>query len=217
VRARVAAVCRGTTGSLTVGRRTVATAIDKRAVDGPVELTTSGLVDDTQADTAHHGGPDQALYAYGQADADHWIEALGRPLPPGSFGENLRLTGIDASGALVGERWSIGDEVEVTVTAPRVPCRVFAGFLEVDDLVARFLSAGRPGAYLRVDRTGTVQAGDRVRVLHRPQRSLSVAEVLRIHTADRHRAAELLDLDDVAVRVRDWASEHVAAAGAEAR
>jgi MOSC domain-containing protein YiiM len=217
VRARVTAVCRAATGSVTVGRRSVPTAIDKRPVEGPVGLTPVGLADDTQADTTHHGGPDQALYVYGQDDADHWVEALGRPLPPGSFGENLRLEGIDASGALVGERWSIGREVEVTVTAPRIPCRVFAGFLEVDDLVARFLSAGRPGAYLRVDRTGTVQAGDRVRVLHRPDESLSVAEVLEIQIADRHRAAELLELDDVAVRVRDWATEHVAATGAERR
>lgn len=217
MRARVTAVCQAATGSLTVGRRTIDTAIDKRPADGPVALRRSGLIDDTQADTEHHGGPDQALYAYSQADADHWIDALARPLPPGSFGENLRLEGVDASGALVGERWSIGDEVEVTVTAPRVPCRVFAGFLDVDDLVARFLSAGRPGAYLRVDRTGTVQAGDRVRVLHRPDASLSVAEVLSIHTADRHRAAELLELEDVAVRVRDWASEHLAATGTDRR
>ena len=198
-------------GSVTVGRQTIATAIDKRSVVGPVAVTPSGLVDDTQVDTRHHGGADQALYVYGQADADHWIAALARPLPPGSFGENLRLEGIDASGAVVGERWALGDEVEVTVTAPRIPCRVFAGFLEVDDLVGRFLSAGRPGAYLRVDRAGTVQAGDRVRVLHRPQASLSVAEVLRIQTAERHRAAELLELEHLAVRVRDWAGEHLAA------
>lgn len=217
MRARLTAICQATTGTLTVGRRTVDTAIDKRPVHAPVAVTATGLADDTQADTEHHGGPDQALYAYSQTDADHWIDALGRALPPGSFGENLRVAGVDASGALVGERWSIGAEVEVTVTAPRIPCRVFAGFLEVDDLVARFLSAGRPGAYLRVDRPGTVQAGDRIRVVHRPAASLSVAEVLRIHTADRHRAAELLALDDVAVRVRDWANEHLAATGTGGR
>ncbi|MCC5948873.1 MAG: MOSC domain-containing protein [Nitriliruptoraceae bacterium] len=210
---RVQAVCRAPAGRIGSGTRVVETAIDKRAADGPVPVTSLGLEGDVQADTEHHGGPDQALYAYGQEDADHWIAAFERPLPPGSFGENLRLEAIDVSQAQVGERWRIGSTVEVTVTAPRIPCRVFAVFLDIPDLVSRFLSAGRPGAYLRVDVPGSIQADDRVTVLSRPSHSLSVAEVSTIHTAERDRAAELLELDAVAGRVRAWAQEHLAATG----
>lgn len=48
------------------------TAIDKRAVDGPVKVHKLGLHGDVQANRIHHGGADQALYAYSQDDADYW-------------------------------------------------------------------------------------------------------------------------------------------------
>lgn len=207
---RVLAVCRAETGAVRIGAGTVETAIDKRPVAGPVAVDAHGLAGDVQVDRTHHGGPDQALYAYAEREATHFAEAFARPLPPGSFGENLRLENLDVSGALVGERWRIGTQLEVVVTAPRIPCRVFAAFLDIPDLIARFLSAGRPGAYLRVEVPGMVEVGDAVRVLHRPTDSLSVAEVSRIHTTERDRAAELLALEDVAVRVRAWAEAHLA-------
>ena len=207
----VLAVCVGAGRDAAGAGRLGRTAIDKRPAVGPVELTAHGLIGDEQADTQHHGGVDQALYVYGQQDADHWTQALDRDLPPGSFGENLRVDGLDVTGALIGERWRIGRDVEVQVTAPRIPCKVFSNYLDVPDLVARFLSAGRPGAYLRVLTTGHIEAGDRVEVLERPDHEVTVADVLRIHTRDRHEADRLLALDDLAERARDWAQEHTAA------
>jgi len=189
------------------------TGIDKRPVDGPVGVGTLGVDGDHIADGEHHGGRDQALYAYSQEDADHWVDALGRDLPAGVFGENLRTSHLDVSGALIGERWLLGGEVEVQVTAPRIPCRVFAGFWDVPDLVSRFLSAGRPGAYLRVLTPGDVQAGDPVEVLDRPGHDLTVAEVMRIQTRDREEANRLLEVDGLGHRQRDWAVEHLDASG----
>ena len=74
------------------------TAIDKRPVDGPVRVHKLGLHGDVQASRIHHGGEDQALYAYSQSDADYWIGELERELPPGIFGENLRVAGIVSAG-----------------------------------------------------------------------------------------------------------------------
>lgn len=204
--ARLLAVCTGATQQHDLDGRATATAIDKRAQPGAHHLDVHGLTSDEQADREHHGGPDQALYAYGQDDADHWAAALHRDLPPGSFGENLRIAGIDVSDARIGERWRIGSDVEVAVTAPRIPCRVFAGFWEVPDLVERFLSAGRPGAYLRVVRPGPIEAGLRVRVAARPTHGVSVADVLRIRTRDQRESDQLLQLDGLATRLREWAS-----------
>lgn len=156
------------------------TAIDKRPVDGPVKVKRLGLYADVQADRQHHGGDDKALYADGQDDADFWAAELSRELPPGWFGENLRLEGIDVSGAAVGERWRIGETVEVEVTMPRTPCATFARWVGGADergWVRRFAAAGRPGAYLRVVRTGSIAAGDPVTVLERPD-APSVAAVL---------------------------------------
>lgn len=156
------------------------TAIDKRPVDGPVKVKRLGLYADVQADRQHHGGDDKALYADGQDDADFWAAELSRELPPGWFGENLRLEGVEVSGATVGERWRIGETVEVEVTMPRTPCATFARWVGGADergWVRRFAAAGRPGAYLRVVRTGSIAAGDPVTVLERPD-APSVAAVL---------------------------------------
>ena len=45
-------------------RRVTRTAIDKRPVDGPVRVTTTGLVGDRVCDTAYHGGTFKAVYVY---------------------------------------------------------------------------------------------------------------------------------------------------------
>ncbi len=66
------------------------TAIDKRPAAGRVAVRPLGLTADLQADRVHHGGEDQAVYAYAQEDADFWSAALGYEVTPGLFGENLR-------------------------------------------------------------------------------------------------------------------------------
>ncbi len=152
------------------------TAIDKRPVEGPVKVHKLGLHGDIQASRIDHGGEDQALYAYSQDDADYWQSALGRDLPPGIFGENLRVAGIDASNAIIGERWKIGLNVEVEVTSPRVPCATFQQHLGEPGWVKRFTEAGRVGTYLRVIRTGTIQAGDHIHRIFIPTHGVSIAK-----------------------------------------
>lgn len=150
------------------------TAIDKRPVDGPVKVHKLGLHGDIQASRIHHGGEDQALYAYSQADADYWIGELQRELPPGIFGENLRVAGIETTGAVIGERWRIGLDVEVEVTSPRVPCATFQRRMDEAQWVKRFTAEGRVGAYLRVIKTGSVQAGDHIHRLFVPKHGVTI-------------------------------------------
>ena len=97
------------------------TAIDKRALDGAVRIGPRGVRAAVQASRKHHGGPDKAVYAYAQDDADFWSRELGRELAPGWFGENLRLDGIDVNAARIGEVWRIGETVRLEVTMPRTP------------------------------------------------------------------------------------------------
>ena len=59
---RVLSVQAGRSADLGVGRRTVRTAIDKRAVAGRVAVHSLGLAGDEQADKKNHGGVDQAVY-----------------------------------------------------------------------------------------------------------------------------------------------------------
>ncbi|MBB0245917.1 MOSC domain-containing protein [Streptomyces alkaliphilus] len=166
------------------------TGIDKRPVAGPVRVTAppgrgaggvSGLADDFVGDRRHHGGPDQAVYAFAREDLDRWETALGRPLADGCFGENLTTTGIDVSGALVGERWRIGGSL-LEVTCARIPCRTFAGWLDERGWVKRFTEDAAPGAYLRVLEPGEVRAGDPVEITHRPDHEVTVALLFRART-----------------------------------
>lgn len=158
------------------------TAIDKRAASGAVRIGRFGTYADVQADRKHHGGLEKALYAYAQEDADYWEGELGRPLAAGWFGENLRTEGIDVNAAVIGERWRIGDRVEVEVTMPRTPCQTFARWVGGEDergWVRRFSDARRLGPYLRVVTTGRVQAGDEIAVVHRPDGAPTIIDVYR--------------------------------------
>jgi MOSC domain-containing protein YiiM len=157
------------------------TAIDKRPVEGPVRVGRYGLRGDVQVSRKHHGGLEQAVYAYGQDDADFWSAELGRDLPPGWFGENLRVSGIDPTAARAGDRWAIG-AVVLEVTSPRTPCATFArwvGGADARGWVRRFGEAGRLGAYLRVVHAGSIAAGDEIEVTPSTADGPTMLEVYR--------------------------------------
>lgn len=153
------------------------TAIDKRAVAGPVNVHPLGLSGDIQASRKHHGGATKAIYAYSREDADYWAGELGREITPGLFGENLRVDGIDVSNAVIGERWGVGGQVVLEVTMPRTPCVNFARYLGEKSWVKRFAEANRVGAYLSVVTKGSITAGDSVRVTHVPGHGVTAAQV----------------------------------------
>jgi MOSC domain-containing protein YiiM len=183
------------------------TAIDKRPVTGPVDVGWLGLAGDEQSDTENHGGREQALYAYAREDLDWWVERLSRELAGGVFGENITTVGVDVTGALIGEVWRLGTAV-VQVTSPRIPCAVFAGWLDERQWVKRFADAGRPGAYLRVLEEGTVRAGDAIEVIGRPDVRVTIAESMTAFYGDAELMARLLRVegrsakwDEIAVSV----------------
>ena len=155
------------------------TAIDKRPVAGPVKVHGLGLSGDIQASRKHHGGVSKAVYAYSQDDADYWAEELGTAIRPGLFGENLRISGMPVSEAVIGERWQIGDSTVLEVTCPRTPCRNFAVRMKQPRWVLRFAQAGRTGTYLRVIRNGSITAGDPVTVIARPEHGITSGDVFR--------------------------------------
>jgi MOSC domain-containing protein YiiM len=168
------------------------TGIDKRPSPEPVALRDpgpgtgiSGAAGDAIGDPRSHGGTDQAVYAYEREDLDVWQAELGRPLGNGVFGENLTTAGLDVNGALVGERWQVGESCVLEVTSPRIPCRTFAGWLEDQLWVKRFTDRGAPGAYLRVISPGSVSAGDAITVLHRPAHDVTITMMFRALTTDK--------------------------------
>ncbi|SOC52694.1 MOSC domain-containing protein YiiM [Blastococcus aggregatus] len=189
--ARVEAVCvSGTDLPAVPDRKPVRTGIDKRPVPGRVAVHELGLEGDVQVNRKHHGGEGQAVYAYAQEDADHWVAELERELPAGRFGENLRTSGLDLRNAVLGERWRIGSAL-FEVTAWRTPCANFARFWGIPDLVKRFAAHGATGAYLRVLQTGEIGAGDAVEIVSRPEHGVTVGTAFRIVMTQKRRLPEL--------------------------
>lgn len=196
--ARVVAVCVVHAVKPDAGR-VGRTAVDKRPVVGPVQVGPRGLAGDVQCDERDHGGPDKAVYVYAEEEALRWAAELCRPIPPGLFGENLTVRDIPTSDAVVGERWRVGDTVELQVTGPRIPCATFARHIQEPRWVRRFAERGDIGAYLRVLTPGTVAAGDAVRRIDVPEHGTTVRDAFAALLGNP-RSRERVRLDRAAAR-----------------
>ena len=161
-----------------------------------------GLAGDSICSEIHHGGPDQAVYAYAREDLDTWAGTLGRPLRHGTFGENLTTEGVDVTGALIGERWRVGDDVELEVTYPRIPCNTFAQWMAEKGWIKRFTAQATPGAYLRVLVPGRIMAGDPVTVVHRPDHDVTIGVTFRALTLHPELLPRLLAAEPLPDKLR---------------
>jgi MOSC domain-containing protein YiiM len=199
------------------------TGIDKVAATEPVMVRApgsmhgglgSGLVGDTIGNHKVHGGDDQAVYAYAREDLDGWEVQLERELTDGIFGENLTTSGIDVTGARIGERWRIGTEgLVLEVSAPRTPCRTFAAFLHLNQWIKTFTQAGKPGAYLRVISPGAVRAGDPIAIDYRPDHDVTIGLVFRARMTEPELLPRLLVADALSAELKSYARRRVASSG----
>lgn len=155
----ILAVCRG--GAERLAGKTYKTGINKHAINGHALLDREGIVGDAICNRKYHGGPEQAVYVEGTLTLSWWAEELGRDLPPGTFGENLVIDGLDNRDVAVGDRFSIG-EVLLEVTSARIPCATFAAKMGDPGFVKRYMRTGRPGIYCRVLESGSLAAGQSV-------------------------------------------------------
>lgn len=172
------------------------TGIHKRPVNEPVYVSAaddgkSGLAGDYIGDPKNHGGDDQAVYAFQREDLDRWESMKQRTFVNGAFGENLTTTGIDINAALIGERWRVGDEVELEVTAPRIPCSTFRGVISEPRWLKEFTQVARPGTYFRVIKPGYIKAGDSIEVLSTPPHDISISTVFMAKTTNRELVPKL--------------------------
>jgi len=185
------------------------TGIDKRAADGPVRFANDEVVGDVVVDRKHHGGFDQAVYAYAREDADWWESELGIQIANGRFGENLTTEGIDVNKSLVGERWKVGSTI-LEVSQPRIPCRVFAGFWNRPTLIKEFMAAGKPGTYLRIIQAGEISADDSIEIIHRPDHLISIGDLYAAKNGERAKAQQISQVRELSTQYREWAQSLLA-------
>lgn len=172
--------------SINIGKRQIqqnagkdeVTGIFKRPVQVPMLVSRLGFSDDFIGSPKHHGGPDQAVYVYGETDYRWWEKELGTSLEAGMFGENLTISDLESDKFNIGDILHIG-EVILQVTAPRIPCGTFARHMGDPQWVKRFRAAERPGFYCRVLREGMIQAGNDVTVKAYEGETLSLVQMYR--------------------------------------
>ncbi len=216
-RMRVVSVNRGVPAPIANGDRKFMTGIGKCAAPGAVHIFEQGLDGDAIVDTEHHGGPDQAVYAYAASDYAWWSQSLGRDISFGTFGDNLTIDGLP-SDLTTGDRLMIGDVI-LEATAPRIPCSTLAAAMQDSNFGLQFRRAERPGFYFRVLNEGDVAAGDTVVLVENPADCISMLEQFRLAYALHPGAAELQRALDapIAERMRAKFQKRLAAARGETR
>ena len=190
---------------------TVRSSIWKEPVSGRIPVRGVNVHGDAQADTSVHGGYYKAVYSYSIEDYAWWATELDRPFPPGTFGENLTIEGIDMAAVLIGEVWRVGSTT-LQVTEPRFPCFKLGFKMGTQGFVKRFARAQRPGTYLAIADDGDVAAGDQIEVLSKPQHDVTIGLFAAAYL-DRSLAPRLLDAQTLSPDWREWAQGHIDSVG----
>lgn len=193
----------GKAETITRGKRSQVTGICKYPVDGKVEVSQLGLRGDHILNSKHHGGVDQAVYAYSAEDYEWWAAKTSRDFPAGLFGENLTIAGLP-SDMYVGDRLLIGDLV-LEATSARIPCGTLAMRMGDRDFGLKFRQAERPGIYFRVLNPGAVSSGDSVTMVEADGGAVTVLDLFRFAYETSHDADQLRRFLDapIAERVRE--------------
>jgi uncharacterized protein len=162
---RLRSVNVGRTQSHEINGQAVQTAYLKQPVAGPVRVTREGIEGN---DVAQHT---DAVYAFAEETYEYWAGLLGadrEAWPPGYFGENLTIAGLDEHNLCLGDRVRIGSRVELVVAGPRIPCFKLAWRMhQPESFIARFATSGKSGVYFAVAREGNIEVGDEVRLIER--------------------------------------------------
>ncbi len=184
----------GSARRISVGTRTVMSAIGKRPVAGRVGVLPLGLEGDEQADLSVHGGLAKAVYAYPSEHFAFWCTVRAQAgvalwdaaLEPGALGENLTLTGLAEDRVWVGDVLRF-PHCALAVSEPRQPCFKFIAAMGFAHAAKLMVQSGWSGFYLAVREPGTIETGEAF-VLEPGPREVRIDELFRAVTST-HRAA----------------------------
>ena len=183
--------------------RTVRTSIFKSPVAIRLLVRKLNLDGDQQSDLTVHGGVDKAVYVYPSEHYAFWRDELpGVEMPWAMFGENFTTQGsLEDATVHIGDRFRIGS-AQFVVTQPRMPCFKLGIRFGRADIIKRFLHSGRNGFYFSVAEEGEVAAGDTIELVASDENGVTVADIVKLYTADAanqdllHRVSELAALPE---------------------
>jgi MOSC domain-containing protein YiiM len=219
VGARLVSLNVGKPRPLIQGNKSVPSAICKSPVLRPLQLGSTGLEGDAQADLKNHGGVEKAVCVYPLEHYSYWKVRLKKDLKPGAFGENLSTEKLLEPEVCIGDSYRVGNAT-VQVSQPRQPCFKLAARHGVKELTLWVQETGFTGFYLRCLEAGEIRAGDDIVLLERPMRSVSIEEANQVMHRDKYDVVGiegLLNIPELSVswrrtlekRLRGWVENTV--------
>jgi MOSC domain-containing protein YiiM len=181
-------------------------AIDKRPVSGPWGIGVHGLVNDSQANRTHHGGPEKALHHYPLEHYTAWIDEIGaQPLlaAPGAFGENLSTQGWTEETICIGDVVRFG-AARLQVSQGRQPCLTLNLRFGLKDMALRVQKNGRSGWYYRVLEPGVAKEGDALQLIDRPRSDWTLARLNKLLYHDVKNRTALTAMAEIAELSSNW-------------
>ena len=163
--------------SLDEGPNKVRSGIFKEPVSKPVFLGYLGFEGDGVGDTRIHGGEDMAVCVYCADHFPYWVDKLQRTILPGSFGENLSVSGMSEETINIGDIFEMGS-AEVEVSQPRQPCHKLNKVFKDQSMACSVKKTGFSGYYLRVLKSGLVKPGTLIKRIHEGSYSVEKANAL---------------------------------------
>jgi MOSC domain-containing protein YiiM len=179
------------------------TGIFKKAVEGPVYLSTLQLEGDGQADLVNHGGEDKAVCVYSSEHYTVWQKKLQRDLPFGAFGENFTVSGLEESQVHIGDIFELGEAL-LQISQPRQPCFKLGKKHELPELPLQVQQTGLTGYYFRVLRAGNVASGEHFRLVETHPAAVTVAEANHVKYHDKSDTAAIRRLLAVEALSDSW-------------
>ena len=161
--------------SLDGGPKKYRSGIFKTPVSDPIFLDQLGFAGDGVGDTKIHGGVDLAVCAYCVEHFLHWNDKLNRKLAPGAFGENLSLEGMFETDVCIGDIFEVGS-AQIQISQPRQPCHKLNKVFNDQSMACSVQKTGFSGYYLRVLKTGMVESGSPIKLIHKDPNGISIED-----------------------------------------
>jgi MOSC domain-containing protein YiiM len=211
---------------------TVLSGIDKRAIDVPLYVFSTGLTDD-EHDLTFHGGVDKNIHQYDHSHYAFWQSRhpqAAAKFIAGGFGENFVVEGFTEENICIGDVVRVGPEHStltgdengcvLEVSLARQPCFKLNQRFGVKNPAPQTHQENKTGWYYRVLQQGYISAGMELRVIERRQPLWSIARLQHfVHRdkSDLNIAKELSEMPELGAECKDMFKQRILEANTKAR
>lgn len=200
-------------------QKDVSTGIFKTATDKALYLSDLNFEGDGQGDLVHHGGREKAVCVYPYEHYPFWEEELKRPLEYGALGENLTTKGLLETDVCIGDVFELGQAI-VQVSQPRQPCYKLTIKHGVPDMLLKVQQTGYTGFYFRVLTEGLVSKDDRLSLVNRHPKAITVAFANRIMHLEKNNIEgikQILEVPELSLNWRNTLQKRLAGTETDSR